>query len=136
MLAFSRNFRIILWCKSQFFFFLVISIMKSQVQKLLYAARGSRPCLVSADSVFFYVTEHGSVGSSWRHRQTITHSGSRQTAKLPCVSVLQRSQGPRYSPSLGYLPLVHHPLPLKEERIKGKALLSYGCKAPLADHGY
>lgn len=85
--------------------FFFITRKEDKVQGQLFVGSVIQPWLLLLDSMFFCFTEHGSVGSLWLQRQIITLSGFRQTAKLPCISVGQRNQGPRYSLS-SYFPFL------------------------------
>lgn len=86
-------------------------------------------CLIT----FLCFTEHDSVGSLWPQRPIITLSGSRQTAKLPCISVDQKTQGPRYSPS-SHLSFLCPQSFTPEERIRTKACMcTNSCNTPLGN---
>lgn len=85
-------------------------------------------------SVFLCFPEHGSVDSLWLQRPIITLSGSRLMIKLPCTSVSQRTQGPRYSPS-SYFPFLVPSLSFLKKLLK----LSYStnsCNMPLSNQGF
>lgn len=97
-----------------------------------------RPLFLSLYSVLFCFTEHGSVGSLWPQRQIITLFGSRQTAKLPCISVDQRIQGSRYlvSPHCPFL-CPQFFTPGKKKKIKLKlSCCANSCNTPLGNQEF